>query len=180
VGIPEAILIHREMGLKYSEFLQYTKLSEVQFQEAFTELLPSGKSLVFRRREDRACCFASENGCLIFQIRPIICRLFPYWYEQDVYKQKGTFEFFLEERECQLISKLAEFENIEDAFDFIDTSVDQMERYFKKCFKYYEMSRQFHALLNTTDLDEAMAKIEHELEGSGAYPPSDEATITFI
>lgn len=170
VGIPEAIKIHQETGLKYSDFLVWTKLNEQQFQEAFTEVLPNGKTLAFKRKSNNACVFITPNGCKIFKLRSAVCILFPYWYDQEIYKEKGIIDLFTEENRefgnkgCALITRLEQFKTIDEGCRFIGTTEDEVKTLMKRALEYFAMTRKYEHLFEAKKLDDAFKIIEKDLE----------------
>jgi len=169
IGILEAIKIHQETGLKYSDFLAYTEFAHAQFLDAFDELLPSKKSIVIRHGPDYGCLFLSEKGCRIPEIKPFICRVFPLWYDQDFYKETGMIDLFVEaERDCELASKIDSYRNLDEGCQlFIGNSEAAIKRIFLHAFEHYEMARAFAYLFETRPLDDAFAEIEKVLREKG-------------
>jgi len=161
MAIPEAIKIHQNTGLKYSEFLMFTNFLEIQFQEAFKDLLPSGKTLALIHKEEDACFFLTGKGCRIPHLKPYVCRVFPCWYDQDVYKESGTISLFIEEQQCQLGSKMEELHNMDEACRrFLGVSEQEIKEILKNAFHYYEIARRFEYLFESMTLDDAFAEIE--------------------
>lgn len=169
VGILEAIKIHQATGLKYSDFLVYAEFAHEQFLEAFDELLPNRKSIMFRHGPDHACIFLSEKGCRIPQVRPFICRVFPLWYDQEYYKATGMMDLFVEEdRDCELASKIDSYRNLDEGCQlFLGCSTEELKDTFLKAFEHYEMARAFASLFETKPLDDAFAEIEKILKQEG-------------
>ncbi len=164
VGVVEAVKIHKKTGLKYSAFLSYTKFDEWQYIEAFSELIPSGKTLAFIRKPDGACIFHAETGCQIFDIRPLICRVFPFWYEQDIYKQTGEITLFIEERECGLRSRMLELKTMGECCQFMGNSEDEIKAMLRTLFKHYELARKFEPVFDSLPLDKAFKEIEKQVK----------------
>jgi Fe-S-cluster containining protein len=161
IAIPEAIKISRSTGLRYSEFLIFTDFLEFQFQEAFKDLLPSGKTLALLHKERDACVFLTEKGCRIPHLKPYVCRVFPCWYDQDIYKESGTISLFIEEQQCQLGSKMEELHNIDEACRrFLGASEHELKEILRKAFHYYEIARHFEYLFESMNLDDAFSQIE--------------------
>jgi Fe-S-cluster containining protein len=169
VGILEAICIHQETGLKYSDFLIYTKFAKEQFWEAFSDLLPSGKTIALRKNTDHACVFLTEKGCKIPALKPFICRVFPVWYYQDLYETTGLIDLFTEEeRDCELAAKIESFNIFDDGCRlYMGYSVEDLKYTFLKAFEHYEMAREFEYLFEEKSLDDAFAEIEKVLREKG-------------
>ncbi len=165
IGVLEAIKIHQETGLKYSDFLVFTEFDEDQFHEAFDELLPTGKTIALIQHPiDRTCVFFTKNGCKIPHLRPFICRVYPLWYDQEVYKKTGTISLILEDRACPLRDKISEFKSIKEGCRFFGTSEEELKEIFRKAFDHYKMARTYELLFRTLPLDEAFVTIEKCLQ----------------
>ncbi|MDD1778076.1 MAG: YkgJ family cysteine cluster protein [Candidatus Helarchaeota archaeon] len=161
ISIPESIQIHQTTGLKYSEFLMFTHFLEFQFQEAFTDLLPSGKTLALLHKKNNACVFLTENGCRIPHLKPYVCQVYPCWYDQDVYKASGTISLFIEEQPCQLGLNMEQLHNMDAACRrFLGVSEQELKGILKNAFHYYELARRFEHLFESMNLDDAFAEIE--------------------
>jgi Fe-S-cluster containining protein len=169
IGILEAIKIHQETGLKYSDFLVYAEFAHEQFLEAFDELLPSKKSIMLRHKPDHGCIFLSEKGCQIPQVKPFICRVFPVWYDQEYYKETGMMDLFVEsDRDCELAAKIDSYQNLDEGCQlYIGNSEAELKSIFLHAFEHYEMARAFEYLFETRTLDDAFAEIEKILKEKG-------------
>lgn len=57
------------------------KGSEVYVRYFFDD---QGRRNVLKKNEKKACCFLSQDGCALpLDIRPIMCRLYPYHWDDD-------------------------------------------------------------------------------------------------
>jgi Fe-S-cluster containining protein len=163
IAIPEAIKIHQNTGLKYSEFLMFTNFLEVQFEEAFKDLLPSGKTLALLHKEDDACVFLTEKGCRIPHLKPYVCRVYPCWYDQDIYKASGMISLWFEQP-CQLGSRMEELHNMDEACQrFLGASEQELKEILKNAFEYFEIARRFEYLFKSMNLNDAFSEIERIL-----------------
>ncbi len=172
IGISEAIKIHQEMGLKYSDFLIYTKFDDVQFEEAFSELVPTGKIIaLIMRPPNRECIFFTEHGCSIPNCKPFICQVFPFWYDQDIFKEEGRIELILEERDCRLRDKILTFKTIEEACLFTGITRYQLKQIFRDAFEHYRMANIFQDLFENYSIDDAFEMIENQLFLQKQYTP---------
>ena len=92
VGIRTAKKIRQETGKDYSGFLEYTPLpkkivaglkNEEDILEGglrYTQLDKKYRILRLKKKKDGRCIFLDEAGkCEIYQIRPNICRIYPFW-----------------------------------------------------------------------------------------------------
>jgi len=141
----------------------YTKFGDEQYHEAFEDLIPSGKTIALKRRVNGACIFISEMGCRIFHLRSFICRVFPFWYDQDIYKASGELKLFFEERVCPLLSKMAVFKTVEEACRFLGNTEEEVKNLFKQGFEQYELANMFEHLFDTLGIDDAFEEIEKRL-----------------
>ncbi len=164
IGISEAIKIHTETGLRYSEFLTYTIFDEEQFREAFDKLIPSGKTVALKQfPPDRRCVFFSDNGCKIPQLKPFICEVFPFWYDQEVFQEEGRIELIIEERDCGLREAILKCGSMDEGCNFMRTSAERVKHTFARAFEHYSMARKFGGLFEECGIDEAFEEIEKEL-----------------
>jgi Fe-S-cluster containining protein len=141
----------------------YTKFGEEQYHEAFEDLIHSRKTIALKRRADGACIFISETGCRIFPLRSFICRVFPFWYDQDIYKASGELKLFLEERECLLLSKMAECKTMEEACRYLGNTKEEIKDLFKQGFEQFELANRFDYLFDNLSIDDAFEEIEKRL-----------------
>ncbi len=159
----EAITIHQETGLRYSDFIIYTKFEEQQFKEAFQELIPSGKTIAIKKRSNGTCFFITEKGCSIFPLRSFICRVFPFWYDQEIYKATGDISLIFEERECSLLSKMLEFNTLEEKCRFLGNTGEEIKELFRISFRHYELANLYQNLFENMNIDDAFEEIEKEI-----------------
>ena len=163
IGIKEAMKIHKETALKYSDFIGYVNLGKEQFEDAFIDLLPNGKSLAMKRAFKGACYFFTENGCSIPKMRPKICKVFPIWYDQEVYKMNNSIVLFIEERDCLIGKKMKEFDNFEDACKLFGSSENKLKNYFRNFLDEMDLFRSCEQLFESLSLDAAFERIENAL-----------------
>lgn len=164
VGIREAINIHLQTGLKYSAFLIYTKFDDDQFLEAFNDLIPSGKIIALKRKGPLKCVFHTENGCCIPDYKPFICRVFPFWYDQEILRDTGRWELFIEERDCLVRARMLNCQSMEECCQFMGLTEEKVKRIFKGAFEHYELARRFEHYFDTMNMDSAFEEIEKELQ----------------
>jgi Fe-S-cluster containining protein len=164
IGISEAIKIHHETRLGYSEFLTYTNFDEEQFHEAFDELIPSGKTIALKQfPPDRRCVFFSSNGCTIPQLKPFICEVFPFWYDQEVYRDEGRIELIIEERDCGLQEAILKCGSIDAGCCLMQITAARVKHTFAQAFDHYLMARKFGCLFEKYGIDKAFEELEKRL-----------------
>lgn len=56
----------------------HLKLSFEEVHHRYVRMDAQGFGI--REREDGACIFWAEDGCLIYPVRPLQCRLYPFWF----------------------------------------------------------------------------------------------------
>lgn len=95
VGIKSAIEIKDKTGREYSDFLVFSKLPDSMIEECMndadgsegklrSEMFIDGKMLRLRTKPDHTCIFLDENHkCSIYKFRPLICRIYPFWYSKN-------------------------------------------------------------------------------------------------
>ncbi|MFH0876293.1 MAG: YkgJ family cysteine cluster protein [archaeon] len=97
-GIEDAKIIHEKTKLPYNEFLLYTPLKKKtiklcsEYHDKNSEsslrmrLLKENKLLRIKTTNDGRCVFLdSSDKCTIYENRPLICKIYPYWF-----RKKGT------------------------------------------------------------------------------------------
>jgi len=86
IGIKDALKI----GSKLKDFLEFKKLSAKtkyllrkapKYSEGYLRFkqLVGGKLLVLKTKKNNDCIFY-DDGCLVYDHRPLICRIYPYWF----------------------------------------------------------------------------------------------------
>jgi len=169
IGISEAIKIHNETGLKYSEFCNYVTLGKEQFEDAFQKLLPNGKAIAMKKNTKGSCYFFAENGCTIPQLRPNICRVFPIWYDQELYNANHTITLFIEERDCLIRKKMQEFQDFKDACMFVGTTEDDLKIRLIDFIREMESFRSYEYLFESMYLDSALARIQEAMTSHALF-----------
>lgn len=92
VGISDARRIRKITGLLYKEFLDYSPLRKkiisglehddpsLEGHFRYRQLDKSGSILRMKSSENGRCFFLDDmNRCRIYDIRPKICRIYPFW-----------------------------------------------------------------------------------------------------
>lgn len=112
-----------------------------------------GKILQLKKREDGACFFLSKTGrCRIYEVRPLICQVFPFWYSPrreimidhnglncDIVKDKITSAFQI---------KAKERENILREFCFTSSNLKKLLAQLKREIKAYKKNIDDFVSLN--------------------------------
>lgn len=63
-----------------------TRLEEAG-EQGFHEQTDGGRFVAVMKKEDGRCVFLEENGCMVYENRPLLCRMYPFYVERqgDVY-----------------------------------------------------------------------------------------------
>lgn len=67
---------------KFCRFVEVEDDEEDEDDEAYAELLYQGNKVILMNGRDKKCFFLSENGCSIFDYRPKMCRIHPFWFNE--------------------------------------------------------------------------------------------------
>lgn len=92
VYIDEAKKIKKKTGLDYNNFLTFSKLSKKladaskkDFKGSEARLRASmmvdDRILRLKIKKKGECIFLNKKKCVIYSVRPSICRLYPYWFK---------------------------------------------------------------------------------------------------
>jgi len=90
IGIKDALKIRKRYNLRYKDFLEFRKFSKKkisllarseEYNESHMRLKQLRKDhlLVLKTKKNKDCIFF-DKGCKIYQYRPLICRIYPYWF----------------------------------------------------------------------------------------------------
>lgn len=91
IGIKDAENIRKRFNLKYDDFLQWKPFSKKtisllkksqKYSEGFMrqKQLRKNHLLILKKKKNKDCIFFDKNKCSIYQFRPLICRIYPYWF----------------------------------------------------------------------------------------------------
>ncbi len=90
--IGDAKRISRRTGKRPSSFIRFAELSENDRKTElflkrphgyYYDLALGGKLLQLKALKDGSCLFFSKGSCSIYASRPLICRVFPFWYHKN-------------------------------------------------------------------------------------------------
>lgn len=91
IGIRDAKNIRKRFDLRYKDFLEFKKFSKKtisllkrspEYSEGALRLKELRKDHLFviKRKKNKDCIFFDEDRCIIYPYRPLICRIYPYWF----------------------------------------------------------------------------------------------------
>lgn len=120
VGIDCAEKIRKKTGMDFKDFLDFSPLHDKMVEFVLNERdvesivrkkqLLNGRLLRFKLKKNGDCMFyGKDKRCQIYDVRPWICRIYPFWYEKVSDKgsktknSKASFKITLADNEkCDL------------------------------------------------------------------------------
>ena len=150
VNIDEAMRLKQITGLDYDDFLTFSKLpkklvtdskndiisTEARFR---SDMMIDGKILRLKTKNNDECIFLENGKCSVYDIRPTICQLYPYWFEEV----KGKVELIIHQgcEYCKLIDEDHEHTKltVKQKNDLIKTAkrVIKQKNHYKKYIKEF-------------------------------------------
>lgn len=103
VTLHDALRVSNHTGIPIDKLVKFRKVSkELQSYNEnndFSRLWRNKKLLMIARHKDpnldaEDCRFTGKTGCTIFEARPRICRVFPFWFRRN--KTTNKFEIYLD------------------------------------------------------------------------------------
>lgn len=91
-GAPGYVWLHKDDVKRISNFLN---LTEDEFIDQYTKLVDQRLSLIDVESDNWNCIMLKEGRCSIYNVRPMQCRTFPFWYqnlESDYYWEETVEE----------------------------------------------------------------------------------------
>lgn len=91
VGIQDAKKIQKETKKEYTDFLDFSPLPKATLRLLkkedpalegalrYSQLDNKNRILRLKKQKDGKCIFLKNKKCSIYQFRPKICRIYPYW-----------------------------------------------------------------------------------------------------
>jgi Fe-S-cluster containining protein len=115
IGIKCAMKIKKNLSLDYMSFIEYTPVNNKIRNELknddpsgegnlrYFQLDKKNRILKLKRKKDKTCIFLGKNKkCTIYDLRPNICRMYPYWAMKLLSGKIKIFEHDLDSN-CNLI-----------------------------------------------------------------------------
>lgn len=149
--LSDAKRISEKTGKKVKEFVAFRKApkyySELNKDDPeFNFLFRESKLLFMKTDKKRNCVFLGSKGCSIFDVRPRICRLMPFWYERD---GKGKVSVFLckedniDDENCSVSEKFFNEEKVEKSLAGINETRKSMTETAKLAVKEYAKYNEY-------------------------------------
>jgi Fe-S-cluster containining protein len=150
IGIKDAETIGKKWNLEYKEFLDFSKLKKRtiklcrEFKDANSESRLRMKMLVDDRLlrlkiDDKGRCIFldKKNQCSIYPIRPLICKIYPYWYNKT---SKGIAIVYHDKDDlCNLIRVKGAKDNDIDYYKTIANQIEiETKYYFNNILNFVE------------------------------------------
>lgn len=70
--------IIRVSGAEIDAIAAYLEIPLEEIRDRYVRM--DAEDLGIREREDGACSFWSKHGCAVYLVRPLQCRLYPFWF----------------------------------------------------------------------------------------------------
>jgi Fe-S-cluster containining protein len=138
VGLDTARNIKAATGKEFKEFLDYSKLSKEIIDDCRDDTERSEGRLRYAEMKDGKilrlkmhggdCIFCKKDLCTIYDVRPFICRMYPYWFEKK--GDKINIILHDDESECAIANKKA----LEQSEELVATArmiLEEKEEYLK-------------------------------------------------
>jgi len=152
IGIKDAVKISSKFNLKYKDFLEFKQLPaktryllsrSPKHSEGYLRFkqLVKGKLLVLKTRKNNDCIFY-DDGCKIYDSRPLICRIYPYWFflgekRHIIAHGEDSGCMMLKESEGLAILKKNESEKIIK----LSKDIEAEDKYYRKNIKKFIKNR---------------------------------------
>ena len=110
--------------------------------EVYGELICCGDKTILMNGIDKKCFFLTGNGCRIFNERPRMCRIYPFWFHE----KDGDINITIEqedkinEDDCLITKSNYSNNNVNHLLSHMDETEENM----KKCIKEYIEEMKLH------------------------------------
>lgn len=139
--------IVKKTGLNLDEFCKIVDFSDDEggeddgsVDEKYGEMVFFGDKVILMKG-NRKCSFLKENGCSIFDIRPKMCRIFPFWFKE----KDGRIKITLEEEKTEEDECLLTKENGGRDMLHLLELMGETEESMKKCIKEFIEEMKLHS-----------------------------------
>lgn len=151
VGLADAKRIKSKTKFDYCDFLDYSPLPKktlkilknddpsLEGYLRFTELDKEGRLLRLKKKKDNRCIFLNDmKRCEIYDIRPNICRIYPFWAMKLL---NGKIKIISHDPypACTILNKIRLQKDI--GFTLLDCDIKELKKIFSKIRKediYYK------------------------------------------
>jgi len=132
--------LNPEEFCKIVDFSEDEEEEEGFVDEKYGEMVFFGDKVILMKGNGK-CFFLKEDGCSIFDIRPRMCRIFPFWFNEENGKIKITMEEEdFEGDECLLTKE----SNGHDINSFL-SRMGETEETMKNCIKEFIKEIELHS-----------------------------------
>lgn len=139
--------IVKKTGKNPDEFCKLVEMKDNEdddgdVDEKYGELLYLGDKVLFMKGKDNKCFFLTEKGCSIFNQRPMMCRIHPFWFKEEDGKIKITIEHEdeLHDDDCYLTKTNYKEEDVEKLLNHMGENGTGM----MSCIKQYIREMELH------------------------------------
>jgi len=139
--------IVKKTGIKPEEFCRLTEIKEDDgddgdIDEKYGGLIYVGDKVILMSGRNGKCVFLSDNGCKIFDARPGMCRIFPFWFKEEGDEIKITIEHEDTEKEDECFLTKSNYKNGD--LKYLLNLMNETEESMKKCIKEYIEEIKLH------------------------------------
>lgn len=157
--------IVKKTGMNPEKFCRLTELEEAdeddeEADEVYGDLIYLGDKVILMNPKNKKCSFLGKNGCKIFDARPMMCRVYPFWFKE----KKGKIEITVEhedtinEDDCYLTK--SNYKNYD--LKYLLSLLDETEPSFKKLIKQYIKEMKLHDKLKHQLKDKSILEVVKE------------------
>lgn len=147
--------IVKKTGLDPSKFCRITELEEgddddEDADEEYAELVYNGDEVILMNEKNKKCFFLGERGCKIFNERPFMCRIYPFWFGEKNGKIKiqVLHEDNIKEDDCYLTK--SNYKNYDQEF-LLGHMGETRESFKKLCAEYIKEMKLHNKLKKQLD-----------------------------
>lgn len=159
----DIIRISRHTGLAPEDFCSINMIDEARLKENpedYSEELHYDGHWI-GMKGDKKCMFLGKEGCTIFEARPMICRIHPFWFEKEGDSIKTTLDRSPgpDHRLCIVEDKIGCDKRIAE---LLSGSMDYVHSDIMRFVIESELHRKYMPLLKTHSLSYVINLIEQE------------------
>ncbi|MBN1923193.1 MAG: YkgJ family cysteine cluster protein [Nanoarchaeota archaeon] len=161
ITLSDAARIVKNTNYSLNDFARIIHVSDEDMKgddEAyFKELVFNNKFLYLYG--ERKCPFRGRDGCKIYEHRPMMCRLFPFWFKK---KAAGVFDIFIDwgssakDEQCLICRKHFKSEDTGFLLSLINETEDSMMKTIKQFNEEIELHKKLKHELENKKLKEVI------------------------
>ncbi|MBL7054284.1 YkgJ family cysteine cluster protein [Candidatus Woesearchaeota archaeon] len=109
--------------------------------EKHGDLMYLHDKVILMSGKDKKCFFLGKKGCKIFDVRPKMCRIFPFYFDEEEGMIKITIEEESKEEDDCYLTKINHKDN---GISHLLKQINQTEETMKECIKEYIEEMKLH------------------------------------